>query len=82
VGASRCATRATCKGRASVKVDRGRGSTVRYAVRGRNTATVRLRLASSSARRVTRRGVVATVGLDERGTLGGRTARARLRVTR
>jgi hypothetical protein len=78
----RCATRATCKGRASVKVDRGRSSAVRYAVRGKDTATVKLRLASSSARRVTRRGAIATVQLDERGTLGGRTAQTRLRITR
>jgi hypothetical protein len=78
----RCATATTCKGRAAVRVGRGRPSTVDYSVRGDATRTIRVRLARSSARRVTRRGVVATVRLDERGVVGGRSVQARLVVTR
>jgi hypothetical protein len=78
----RCTRSATCRGRATVRVGRGRAAGVRYRVRARKTATVKLRLARSSARRVTRRRAVATVRLHESGTLGARTIEARLSIRR
>ena len=67
----KCTTRARCRGRISLKV-KGRTSSMRYSIRGRRTATLRL-----TARRGT-----AALSIKEKGRKGSRTTRAALKVTR
>lgn len=67
----KCTTRKRCRGKVSVTA-KGRTSSVRYSIRGRRTATLRL---------TARRGN-ATVRIRERGLKGARTTRAALKVTR